>query len=93
MVPDMTDRSEFRPVSKLHNTANFNGFKTESPAVNNGEVKALPVTQNSESIDSVWKLDSVWERVKFLFKGEVTLRVLGQRLPGVVVVNGDIYEN
>ena len=86
------DKTEFKPVKKKHNNGVFNGFRTFSPAVLDGEVKGLYVTRNEESIDSVWKLNSFWQRIKFLFKGEVTLRVLGDKLPPVVVVNGDIYE-
>lgn len=76
---------EFKPVTKWHTTTNYTG---------SGDIKPLPVTRFDDgTLNSVWALPSVWERVKFLFRGELTLRIYGNSQPPVAVVAGDIVED
>ena len=76
---------EFKPVSKWHNTNNY---------VGTGEIKPLPVTRfDDNTLNSVWVLPSVWQRLRFLFRGELTLRIYGSSQPPVAVVAGDIVED
>ena len=82
---------EFRPVKKWHTNKIYTGPKG---------VSDLPLTQAGNedtgtgiglTLNSVWFQPSIWERVKFLFHGEVTLRIVGNIQPPVSVVCGDIF--
>ena len=73
--------NEFVPVTKLHT----NQIIT---SVRDG-ISPLPVTVYPGMILSVWRLPSIWERVKFLFSGEVTLTTLGERQCPVALQTGD----
>jgi hypothetical protein len=76
------NKQEFTPVKKWHNT---------NTHVGTGDIKPLPTTKlNDGSINSVWTLPSKWERFKFLFFGEITLRMMGSQ-PPVAIVAGDIF--
>lgn len=73
---------EFVPVKKRHTTTLFTG---------KGEVRHLPVTRLEDgTMNSVWALPSFWQRLRFLFRGEITLRVAGNGHPPVAIVAGDI---
>lgn len=75
---------EFIPVRKPHNNSNFIG---------GGDIKPLPATRYEDgTINSVWMLPSFWQRLRFLFHGEITLRIYGCSQPPVAVVAGDIFE-
>lgn len=78
----------FVPVEKSHKTHTYTGT---------GDIKPLHVTKHVDeggcvTLNSVWYLYSLWERVKFLYTGQITLRVMGTHLPPMSVVAGDIFE-
>jgi len=80
--------NEFVPVEKSHKTHTFTGT---------GDIKPLHVTKHIDddghvTLNSVWYLYSLWERIKFLYTGQITLRISGPSQPPVVLVNGDIFE-
>ena len=76
-------KSEFVPVKKWHTTSKF---------VGKGDIQPLPVTRFDDgTLNSIWKLPSLWERVKFLFRGELTLRIYGSGHSPVAIVAGDIF--
>lgn len=77
----MPIRNEFRPVEKWHKNRTYTG---------KGDVQNLPVTEYEDTLNSIWQLDSAWERIKFLFHGQVTLRVRGAQVPTIIVA-GDIF--
>ena len=49
----------------------------------------LHVTRASGQIVSTWEIPSLWERIKFLFKNELTLSITGNQLPPVSLMVGD----
>ena len=49
----------------------------------------LPTTVLKDQIISVWKCKSIWERIKFLFNGEITLSVMGKGQPPITLFSGD----
>jgi len=71
---------EFRPIECKHNNMKY---------VSEG-CYDLPVTAGKNVRYSVWKLKSFKERIKFLFKGTVTLCVASNGHPPVNISNGDI---
>ena len=77
---------ELKPIETWHQTNNY---------VGTGDIKPLPVTRHDDedgtSLNSIWKLPSLWARIKFLFDGKITLRVYGGQQPPVAVVRGDIF--
>lgn len=76
---------EFKPVRKWHTSNTYIGT--------NG-IEPLPVTRFDDgTLNSVWVLPSFWQRLRFLFRGELTLRILGASQPPVAVVAGDIVED
>jgi hypothetical protein len=77
-------KQEFVPVWKWHTTTKYNGT---------GDVKPLPVTRSmiDHTLNSVWVLPSFWQRLCFLFSGELTLRIYGTSQPPVAIVAGDIF--
>jgi len=75
------ERYEFRPVKCKHNNANY----TLEGCFD------LPVTKGKDGIKySVWRLKSFKERLKFLFKGTITLYIKSPWVPPTGVSNGDI---
>lgn len=52
----------------------------------------LYVTKFEWGASSVWKLNSILERIKFLFTGEITLIVHGQGMSPVSLASGDWYK-
>jgi len=72
---------EFEPIKKWHSNGVLRG---------QGDVKALPVTFSQGNIYSIWKVNSFWQRIKFLLSGEVTLIVASKMHPPVGLVCGDI---
>ncbi len=77
--------TEFKPVSKWH---------TSNTYIGTGDIKPLPVTRFDDgTLNSVWVLPSLWQRLRFLFRGEITLRIYGTCQPPVAVVAGDIVED
>lgn len=76
--------NEFKPVLKWHSRNTFVGC---------GAIKPLPATRLDDgTINSVWMLPSFWQRLRFLFRGEITLRIYSSSQPPVAVVAGDIFE-
>lgn len=76
------DVQEFVPVSKTHTNRKYT-------ASGCGD---LPVTYADNRLFSVWKMPSFWQRVRFLFNGEVTLILLGSSQPPCCIVRGDSVE-
>lgn len=52
----------------------------------------LPATRTDSGILSIWKCSSLKERIKFLFKGEISLHMMMQTHPPVSVCIGDIAD-
>lgn len=75
--------NEFKPIKKHHHNTIYTG---------SGEVGDLSAYKSEDAIYSTWKMDSLWARVKFLFKGEVTLSVMGCQIPPVGVIMGDLIQ-
>lgn len=70
------------PVKKPHTNVTYTG----PPGVDD-----LPTTiDESGIVSSVWTCKSLWERFKFFFHGEVTLRIYSKSIPPVSVLIGDI---
>lgn len=77
--------TEFKPVRKWHTTRDY---------VGPGDIKPLPVTRFDDgTLNSVWVLPSFWQRLRFLFRGELTLRIYSNAQPPVAIVAGDIVED
>jgi len=81
-VPRKKEKYEFWPVKKWHTTNVYQ-------AAGCGD---LPVCKLPDQIVSVWKQKSLWERVKFLFHGEITFSVWGQQQPPIGLSCGDIVQ-
>lgn len=85
---EKTNKQEFTPQKRWH---------SDKVYVLDG-CKDLPATSHHDpdgdvdTINSIWKMNSIAERIKFLFNGTITLRVWGKAQPPVCVVNGDIFE-
>lgn len=78
------DKQEFVPMQKKH--ANIL-YKAEP-----GRWAGLHVTAAGDYLISVWKLQSVWQRVLSLFTGELSLILLGGAQPPCCIVRGDSAE-
>lgn len=52
----------------------------------------LPVLKLNDRIVSIWKQHSIWERIKFLFHGEMTFSVFSKEQPPIALSSGDIVE-
>ena len=77
--------TEFKPIRKWHTTTDYIG---------SGDIKPLPVTRFDDgTLNSVWVLPSFWQRLRFLVRGELTLRIYGASQPPVAIVAGDIVED
>ena len=67
--------NEFVPVKKEHTNKLYDGV----------DCKQLPVTEhyagNVKTLNSVWRLNSVLQRLIFLFSGELTLGVMSRQQP------------
>lgn len=74
------------PIKKPYNNFTFTAPKGMDNCID------LHVTKTKQQIVSTWKLRSFWERLKFLFNGEITLVIWGQGMPPVSLVNRDILE-
>lgn len=75
-------KNEFVPKKKEHCTHVYHGIGVH--------IKDLPVTNYNGTMVSIWALPSLWQRVKFLFKNEITLKIMGSNLPPMILINGDI---
>ena len=84
---------ELQPICKKHNNRDAFGYETDSTAVKGGKIKDLRLTDDGQALASFWKCPSVWERVKFLFHGEITVRLLVRKQPPIAVVMGDVYKS
>lgn len=77
--------TEFKPVRKWHTSTTY---------VGPGDIKSLPITHFDDgTLNSVWALPSFCQRLRFLFCGEITLRIYGTGQPPVAIVVGDIVED
>jgi len=83
---------ELQPIKKKHNNKTFTGYDIDSDTVTNNKVKDLSLTDDGETLNSIWKCSNIWHRCIFLFNGELTIRVLSRKQPAIAVVIGDIYE-
>lgn len=80
------DKYDFLPIEKGHQNMVF-----KAPPGAEG-IEDLKVTKFTWGNLSVWKMHSIWERVKFLFKGEISLKIMGQGLPPLSIHTGDWFE-
>lgn len=72
-----------KPVRKWHSNKKF--LAGDIPGVE----ADLPVTRLDGTNYSIWRCESLRERIKILFSGEVTLGVMGSGQPPVSVAAGD----
>lgn len=79
----MNEKRLLEPVAKDHTNMNL---------VAEG-CSDLPATRTDVGILSVWKCASIWQRIKFLFTGEICLHIFGQGHPPVSIIIGDLVEN
>lgn len=72
----MRDKKELWPIEKWHTNSILKGFD---------DVADLPITvfKETNQIASIWKVDSFWERLKFLWSGEVTFLCWGNTHPPI----------
>lgn len=56
------------------------------------QIGNLSVTKSQDAIYSCWKCESIWQRIIFLFKGEITLSVLSSSQPPVCLIVGDYVD-
>ena len=84
---------DMNPVSKPHTNAILGGrpATNSETSVKNGTIGGLPitVTHDNQQTVSIWKCGSIFHRVRFLFHGEITLTVLGEKHPPVSLSVGD----
>ena len=69
------------PIKKWHTNTNYSGKELGC--------NDLPCTIIRDQVYSIWKTDSIVERIKFLFKGEIMLGIHSQPIPPVSVLVGD----
>ena len=88
---------DMKPVVKPHTNAMIGGRKAmpHETSVIGGLIDGLPatITEGEQQIVSIWKCDSILWRLRFLFKGEATLTVLGNRQSPVSLAVGDTLSN
>ena len=88
----MTGTRELTPIETWHKTHIYTGHSYTGP----GDVKPLPITRHVDeygiTLNSCWVLPSMWERIKFVFTGKITLRIYSETMPPVSLVAGDIFE-
>lgn len=75
------------PVKKPHTNQTFKGDHLTD--AHGQKVRNLELTMTDHSLISVWECPSLWERIKFLFHGEITLEILGHKLPPFNLTMGD----
>lgn len=80
------NRYDFQPVKKQHNNFTY----TAPDEMDN--CSDLHVTNLDWGSVSVWGVKSLFERIKFLFTGQISLIVHGQGMPPVSLYIGDWYE-
>lgn len=79
------------PMEKPHHNFTLKGYPSE--AGRDGSVSDLSSYREDGWIDSTWHMPSLWQRLRFLWSGEITLRVLSKdSSPPVAIAIGDIYE-
>ncbi len=76
------EKNELLPIKKWHTNMTY-------VADGCGD---LPVLKLKDQIISVWKQNSIWERIKFLFHGEITFSVFSNQQPPIALSSGDIIE-
>ena len=59
--------------------------ETNSVLVGSGTVKDIPCYRDETQVITRWKLRGLWERILFLFKGEVNIICLGDTQPPMSV--------
>lgn len=76
----------FNPIDKNYHNITYMG--------NGSTVKDLNLFKDeiNNCLYSSWKIKSIFQRIKFLFNGEITLCVVGDKLPPMSVINGDYLE-
>lgn len=77
------------PVKKWHTNETLRGWDAEDgkEAVNDLSITTLG---NNQGILSIWKIVSIWQRVKFLIHGEITFQVHAKTHPPVQMYCGDV---
>jgi hypothetical protein len=78
---------ELWPIETWHTNTVLKGFD---------DVQDLPITSWPEEnrIMSVWKVKSIWWRIKFLFSGEISFMCWGDTHPPVSIMIGEtVFKN
>ena len=76
-------KNEFKPVKK-----DYCNFVYTAPA-GMDDCSDLHVLKNGGMTLSIWKLTSIIERLKFLFKGEISLTTYGEVFVPTSITNGE----
>lgn len=81
-----------KPIKKWHTNSVLKGWDGDDKK---DPVHDLPVTriENNGGVVSIWKIKSIWQRVKFLFHGEITFQTMGTTHPPVSFYCGDVITN
>ena len=83
-----------QPIKTPHTNKIFKGYDPqEKGLVTATKVNDLCLTDDGEGLNSVWKCNNIWERIKFLFDGKITLRILSRKQPAVSLLVGDVVED
>lgn len=80
------NKYDFQPTRKPHQ--NFT-YKAPEGMDNCSDLHVTNIIGGSVS---VWKVKSIWERIKFLFSGEISLVIQGHGMPPVSLHTGDWHE-
>lgn len=84
----MKENTPLVPIKKWHSNVSFHAPEGMD------NCSTLEVTRIGDQLISVWKIESFWERVKFVFSGEISLTIFSRSLPPVSLVVGDcVYKS
>lgn len=75
------------PITKTYHNRVFKGFDDDS--VEGGRVSDISVHDDGQTLEQNWKCVSIWDRIKFLFHGEISVSIYSQSLPPVSVCVGE----
>lgn len=70
------------PISEWHTNSALKGYD---------DIPDLPITRFDDgTMASVWKIKSIWWRLKFLLTGKLTMTIMGQTHPPVGLHIGEL---
>ena len=78
---------QLEPMKKPHNNLILKGWGDDVHDL--GVTKVFHHGVAAPFLYSTWKVASLWERIKFLFKGEVTIGVMGHTAPPISIMIGE----